>query len=101
MAHDMLKSVRASRGKRMNALVGQAAEEDDLFYSLDLWKEEGSDAESYVEEEEEKPDVFDSDFDESEDEDEEESDEESEKKIQRQMRKEKQQVSIIILFFIK
>jgi nucleosome binding factor SPN SPT16 subunit len=76
MAHMMLESKRASRGKRMTSLVGKAAEDDEAFWGNEVWNEEGSDADSYVEEEEEKPDEFDSDFDETESEEESGSEEE-------------------------
>ena len=78
----MLQEKRATRGKRMSALVGQAAEEDEVFYNNEIWQEgSDSDAESYSTEEE-KPDLFDSDFDESEDSDEEDSiDEDQEKEL--------------------
>ena len=59
----------------MSELVGEALENDALFYNNEIWKEDESD-ESYVSEEE-KPDVFDSDFNESEDEDDSNDDEEN------------------------
>ncbi len=80
MAHMMLLAKRASRGKRMTSLVGKAAEDDEAFWGHDVWNEEGSEADSYVQEEE-KPDEFDSDFDETESE--EESDSEEEKQATR------------------
>lgn len=81
MAHMMLESKRSTRGTRMSALVGQAAEDDEAFWSHDVWKEgDGSDEESFhTDDDEEKPDVFDSDFNESETEDDEEEDEEEER----------------------
>jgi vacuolar protein sorting-associated protein 72 len=69
----MLADKRATRGKRMANLVGEAAEEDETFWNHEIWQEHESDAESYSTEEE-KPDVFDSDFNESEDDDEDEDD---------------------------
>lgn len=89
MSHIMLKSLRSTRGSRTNALVGEEAEEDELFYSAEIWKEDGSGDDSYSEEEEAKPDVFDTDFDESEDDGEEDSDDD-ERKVQKEMRREKQ-----------
>jgi hypothetical protein len=82
MAHMMLNEKRATRGKRMSALVGQAAEEDDAFYQKDIWNEgsDESDAESYSTEEE-KPDLFDSDFNESEDSEDEESMDQDEERM--------------------
>lgn len=70
----MLREKRATRGTRMTALVGEAAEDDEAFWGHGIWQENESDNESY-ETEEEKPDVFDSDFNDSEDDgdDEEES----------------------------
>lgn len=77
MSHMMLSSARATRGKRMSSLVGQAAEDDEAFWGADIWEEEGSDADSYEEvEEEQKPDQFDSDFNDTETEEESGSDEE-------------------------
>lgn len=85
MAHMMLEAKRATRGKRMNLLVGQAAEDDDAFWGNEVWEEgEGSDEDSFhTADEEEKPDEFDSDFNESETEDEEDEDEEAEKAAQK------------------
>lgn len=73
----MLENKRATRGKRMAQLVGEAAEEDDAFWGNDIWGEgDESDNESYSEEEVE-PDLFDSDFNDTEDEGEEEEEERS------------------------
>ncbi len=70
----MLREKRATRGQRMSALVGKAAEEDEAFYNNELWQDgDDSENESYSEESE-KPDVFDSDFNESEDDDDDEDD---------------------------
>lgn len=82
MAHMMLPEKRATRGKRMGDLVGQAAEDDDMFWNHDTWQEgDGSDEESFQEEDEPlKPDEFDSDFGESESEEDEEEDEEEERR---------------------
>ena len=77
MAHVMLQEKRATRGKRMSALVGKAAEEDDAFYNNEIWQEgDDSENDSYSEESE-KPDVFDSDFNESEDSENEDEEDES------------------------
>lgn len=82
MAHMMLSEKRATRGKRMGELVGQAAEDDDMFWNHDTWQEgEGSEEESFQEEDEPlKPDEFDSDFGESESEEDEEEGEEEERR---------------------
>lgn len=56
----MIREQRSTRGQRMTALVGKAMEEDDLFYSNDIWKEDGDDDsgnESYGEEFEEEQDM--------------------------------------------
>ena len=75
-SHDMLKSKRATRGLRMADLVGEAADEDETFWTHDTWAE-GSDDDEFSEEEV-KPDVYDSDFNdtESDSDSEEDSDEE-------------------------
>jgi len=72
----MLRDKRATRGLRMADLVGQAAEDDDQFWNADVWNEEGSDQDSFSEEEV-KPDEFDEDFNDTETEDEEGSDEDA------------------------
>mmetsp|Transcript_24416 Transcript_24416/g.35881 ORF Transcript_24416/g.35881 Transcript_24416/m.35881 type:complete len:279 (-) Transcript_24416:134-970(-) len=76
----MIIGKRATRGKRINELVGEDLEKDKAFWEHDVWRddEDSSGAESYSEEEV-KPDVFDSDFNESED-DESSDDEEGELK---------------------
>lgn len=61
----LLEEKRKTRGLRMAELIGDAAVQDDAFWSKDVWAE--SDSDNSFTEEEEKPDVFDSDFDESED----------------------------------
>ncbi len=71
----MLKDKRVSRGTRMAELVGEAAEQDETFWNDDIWQEAESDEDSFVQEEE-KPDVFDSDFNDSETEEETDSDDE-------------------------
>ena len=61
------KAKRATRGLRMSALVGEALDEDNAFYSAEIWEEgNDSDNESFSEEEV-KPDEFDDDFNDSED----------------------------------
>lgn len=69
----------------MADLVGQAAEDDEQFWNNEIWQEDGSDAESFRSEDEEaKPDEFDSDFNDSETEDEEDSDDDAKiKKVAR------------------
>lgn len=77
-AHDMLRDKRATRGKRMSSLVGEAAEEDEQFWGHEIWQENESDNESYSTEEE-RPDMFDSDFNDSEDDNDDEESTDSEK----------------------
>jgi hypothetical protein len=62
----------------MTELVGDALEQDETFYNNDVWASdsESGENESYVEEEENVPDQFDSDFNDSEDDDEDEDSEE-------------------------
>ena len=58
----------------MAALVGEAVEQDEAFWGDGVWADDQSD-ESFSENEEEvKPDVFDSDFNDSEDSDDDDSD---------------------------
>jgi len=77
----MLLEKRATRGLRMNELVGAAVEEDAEFWNNELWKEgdDSSEEGSFVlEEQEDRPDQFDSDFNDSEtDEDDNDSENES------------------------
>ena len=73
----MLQQKRATRGQRMNELVGEALDQDNAFYGHDTWDEEESD--SSFSEEEVKPDVFDSDFNDTEDDDDSDDDSEEEK----------------------
>ncbi|RYH24967.1 hypothetical protein EON65_16065 [archaeon] len=75
--HWMLKDKRATRGKRMASLVGEAEEEDEQFWGNEVWQENDSDAESYSTEEEVKPDQFDSDFNDTEDDDDDEDGDDS------------------------
>ncbi|KAB1204097.1 SWR1 complex subunit 2 [Morella rubra] len=63
------RTSRATRGKRMNKLLDEELEEDELFWNQDALKDEENDA-NYVEEPE-VGDEFDSDFDEEEPADEE------------------------------
>ncbi|KAF2306556.1 hypothetical protein GH714_019416 [Hevea brasiliensis] len=62
---------RASRGKRMNKLLDEEIEEDELFWNQDALKEEEND--TNYEEEPEVADEFDSDFDDDEPEPDEEA----------------------------
>jgi hypothetical protein len=74
----MLEAKRATRGLRMADLVGQAAEDDEQFWNNEVWQEDGSDAESFhSEDDEQRPDEFDSDFNDSETEEEEGSDDDA------------------------
>ncbi|KAK3025525.1 hypothetical protein RJ639_041517, partial [Escallonia herrerae] len=68
------RSSRLTRGKRLNKLLDEEAEEDELFWNQEALKEEEDD--KVYEEEAEVADVFDSDFDS----DEPEPDEEEEEK---------------------
>jgi len=65
----MLVEKRATRGLRMTELVGAAVEEDAEFWNNEVWKEgdNSSEEDSFVlEEQEDRPDQFDSDFNDSE-----------------------------------
>jgi hypothetical protein len=76
----MEREVRATRGRRINELIGEEADKDKSFWEHSTWNEDEDDSgnDSYDEQEEEvKPDVFDTDFDETED-DESSDDEEAE-----------------------
>ncbi|KAL5568085.1 hypothetical protein UlMin_024660 [Ulmus minor] len=66
------RASRVTRGKRMNKLLDEEIEEDELFWSQNALKEEEDDVN--YEEEPEVADEFDSDFDEDEPEPEEEAD---------------------------
>lgn len=62
----------------MADLVGQAADDDEQFWNNEIWQEAGSDAESFrSNDDDQRPDEFDSDFNDTETEDEEESDDEA------------------------
>lgn len=76
----LLQDKRKTRGTRINDLIGEAAEQDEQFWSHSVWKEDEEDESFGSEDEEEKPDEFDSDFDESEEEEEEEGEQEDEKR---------------------
>ncbi|KAH7663520.1 Vps72/YL1 family protein [Dioscorea alata] len=65
------RSARATRGKRMNKLLDEEIEEDELFWNQDALKEDDED--NNYEEEAEVADEFDSDFDEDEPEPEDEA----------------------------
>ena len=56
---------RETRGRRMNALVGQAVDEDDAFWGADIFQENEEDG-SFDAASSEAKDSFDSDFDKSE-----------------------------------
>jgi hypothetical protein len=78
----MEREVRATRGRRINELIGEEADKDKSFWEHSTWNEDEEDSgnDSYDEKEEEiKPDTFDTDFDETED-DESSDDEEAELK---------------------
>ena len=81
---EMLLNKRSTRGQRINALIGEAADGDEQFWGNEVWQ---SDDESFSEVEIE-PDEFDSDFNDSEDEGEENSDDE-EKSAKKGSRKER------------
>ncbi|XP_065850084.1 SWR1 complex subunit 2 [Euphorbia lathyris] len=65
------RATRATRGKRMNKLLDEELEEDELFWNQDALKEEEED--NNYEEENEAADEFDSDFDDDEPEPDEEA----------------------------
>ncbi|XP_020586395.1 SWR1 complex subunit 2 [Phalaenopsis equestris] len=58
------RSSRLTRGKRMTKLLDEEIEDDEIFWNQDALKEEEND--DNYEEEQEKPDEFDSDFEEDE-----------------------------------
>ncbi|KAM7273983.1 hypothetical protein ACFE04_028647 [Oxalis oulophora] len=58
------RTSRATRGKRMNKLLDEEIEEDDVFWNQDALKDEEED--NNYEQEQEAADVFDSDFDQDE-----------------------------------
>ncbi len=64
----------------MSSLIGEAAEADDMFWNNDVWAEDEGDQSFGSEDEEIKPDEFDSDFNDSEDDNEEEDSDNSEPK---------------------
>lgn len=70
---------RSTQGQRMTELVGEALEQDETFYNNEVWASdsESSENESFVDEEEDVPDQFDSDFNDSEDDEDGEDDEEN------------------------
>ena len=60
---------RVTAGRRMNDLVGKAAEDDETFWSHNVWEEDDSGNDSFRESDEDsdqRVDTFDSDFDDSE-----------------------------------
>lgn len=80
---------RSTRGQRMTELVGEALEMDKAFWEHSVWAEAEDDSgnESFDENEEEvKPDVFDSDFNDTETE---ESDEDEEGQLKRDQRRQR------------
>ena len=76
----LLQDKRKTRGTRINDLIGEAADQDEQFWSHSVWKEDEDDESFGSKDEEEKPDEFDSDFDESEDEEDEDGEQEEEKR---------------------
>jgi YL1 nuclear protein/YL1 nuclear protein C-terminal domain len=73
------RSRRTTAGKRMTFLTGQAQEDDDAFWGHDTWE---SDNESFRSvDQDDAPDVFDSDFNETEESSDEEVAVEAEKEI--------------------
>ena len=86
---EMLKSKRATRGQRMNELIGEAAEEEETFWNHDTWAEDAEDSsgDESFEEEELKPDIFDDDFNDTESSsDEDDSEEEDVRNKERQQK---------------
>ena len=82
------RSVRTTRGKRMRALLGEAAEADEEFWGQDFFAEEKRDL--AYEKSDSETSVYDSDFDEREaSSSEENSDEEDEEAAERRRRKKK------------
>lgn len=77
------RSSRVTRGKRMNKLLDEENEEDEIFWNQDALKDEEND--DNYEEEPEIADEFDSDFDE----DEPEPDEEGENEVDERVRTKK------------
>jgi hypothetical protein len=79
---------RSTCGTRMTELIGEAAEMDKTFWDSAVWAEGDDDSEndSFDENEEEaKPDVFDSDFNDTETD---ESDEDEDGQLKAQQRRE-------------
>ncbi|KAG9456033.1 hypothetical protein H6P81_000541 [Aristolochia fimbriata] len=74
-------TTRATRGKRMTKLLDEEAEEDEVFWNQEAFKEEENDVN--YEEEAEVADVFDSDFDEDEPEPEEEVENEADERVRK------------------
>ena len=63
----------------MSALIGEAAEQDETFWGHEVWAEDEDDESFESEDEEVKPDEFDSDFNDTEDEGDESSSDEDDK----------------------
>ncbi|KAI2497903.1 YL1 nuclear protein [Fragilaria crotonensis] len=63
------RSRRLTAGKRMSSLVGEALDNDEAFWNHETWAEDGEDADSFRESDEDsdvRKDEFDSDFNDSE-----------------------------------
>ncbi|XP_021298318.1 SWR1 complex subunit 2 isoform X2 [Herrania umbratica] len=75
---------RTTKGKRMTKLLDEEAEEDELFWNQEAFKEEDND--TNYEEEQEVADVFDSDFDEDEPEPDDEAENETEERVRTKKR---------------
>lgn len=92
----MIREKRATRGLRMNELVGEDADKDKAFWEHNTWAEDEDDSENdSFEEEEIKPDVFDDDFNDTED-DESSSDEENERVASKRSKVRKTLISHIL-----
>jgi hypothetical protein len=75
------REVRANRGQRINELIGEAADQDKLFWENKVWQDEDdSSGNESFEEEIVAPDVFDSDFNDTETEESGEEDEKEKRK---------------------
>ena len=91
------RSRRVTAGKRMSSLVGEALENDEAFWNHDTWAEDGDDADSFRESDEDsevRKDAFDSDFNDSETDneaDEQAAGDEEERQIQRDEKMQRRQ----------
>lgn len=79
------RSSRMTRGKRMNKLLDEELEDDELFWNQDALKEDEND-ENY-QEEGEAVDEFDSDFDEDEPEQDDEGDNDADERMQKKKKR--------------